>query len=282
MKQIFQALFILSAYLFFTGCNPNAVGDGHDHDHDHDHDHGTEIPDPILPGEPGSNPLESKEVMKKKCQGEASCAEVQAKYLWATGYPQAVNDSINAYVTDNLLMTLGVDSEEEPKDIESAAQAFVDEYLNDIAGMEGESPLGWEAEITSSILQQNTKALCLSIDSYTFLGGAHGNGHSDFQTFDISTGKKIDLASLISDKEKFMSLLDAEFRKEYELEAGTSLIDAGFDTDELPLPDNMGLGEDGLMMHYNTYEIAPYSGGPSSVVIPREKLNGLFDLSSLE
>ena len=47
----------------------------------------------------------------------------------------------------------------------------------------------------------------------------------------------------------------------------------------LTLPDNLGVVEDGLVFHWDAYEIAPYSMGPIDVALPYEDLEAIIDKS---
>lgn len=278
MKNHLYLLGILCLFIWTTGCG----GAADDHDHEGEHDHGTEIPDPILPGEPGTNALESKSLETKNCEGDSGCAEVQAKYPLAVGYPAAVNDSINTFVNKTAIGQLGYVSDKEINSIATVAQAFVDAYVEEITGLDGETPPGWEANMSYSVPLQSSKALCLAIDCYSFSGGAHGNGSSNYRTFDLATGKEIQLHTLIQDKKGFMAVAEKLFREEQGIAANASFMDEGFTFERLPLPTNMGVSGEAVILHYNPYEIAPYAFGPSTINIPRSDLGGLFDFSKLE
>ena len=53
-----------------------------------------------------------------------------------------------------------------------------------------------------------------------------------------------------------------------------------FEPDNFILPANIGYTEDGLMLLYNVYEIAPYSTGTIEFTIPYEEVDPVLVLNS--
>jgi len=43
------------------------------------------------------------------------------------------------------------------------------------------------------------------------------------------------------------------------------------------LPDNLGIVADGVLFHWDPYEIAPYAMGPIDVTVPTDTLSTLVD-----
>ena len=56
--------------------------------------------------------------------------------------------------------------------------------------------------------------------------------------------------------------------------------DVSLDEGTFQLPKNIGYSEDGIILLYNTYEIAPYSTGIIEFVIPFEEVNSLLIFKS--
>jgi hypothetical protein len=49
-----------------------------------------------------------------------------------------------------------------------------------------------------------------------------------------------------------------------------------FDPNNFTLPENIGFDDDGLILLYNTYEIAPYSSGLTEIHIPFDEIDSLL------
>ena len=123
-------------------------------------------------------------------------------------------------------------------------------------------------------------------DSYS--GGAHGYTAYSSVTYDINTGKEIALKDVIPDEEKFKTTLEEKILELYSVDelmimdesaglAGTLLPfiqteyepDAAASSDQdVPAHLNWSLDPDGVLVYFNAYDIAPYSTGTVTALIP--------------
>ncbi len=113
--------------------------------------------------------------------------------------------------------------------------------------------------------------LVLSIESY--LGGAHPNTEIIAESFDLTTGEKINIMGRY-DENLLSKLAESAFREAHKLEPDMSLNDGGFlfEDGNFSLPENMALTDSGLVLIYNTYEVASYAEGGTSFVLPYDML----------
>ena len=93
-------------------------------------------------------------------------------------------------------------------------------------------------------------------------------------TFDNKTGTYVNLFDRVKNKELFISLAEQKFCKKRNLAPGEDLEKAGFGfpDNEFALPANIGIDDNGYLLHYNPYEVAPYSMGPIYLFISFDEL----------
>ena len=139
--------------------------------------------------------------------------------------------------------------------------------------------MGHESELSVDILSVSPKTFSLETGGYSYLGGAHGMSSIDIVNYDRATGKKIALEELfIKDyQKKLMDIVEKEYRKQERISSTDKLSDKlGWFKNEFVLAEVIGIGEDGLHLEYNSYEIKPYSGGTTSVVVDYSLLKDII------
>ena len=95
----------------------------------------------------------------------------------------------------------------------------------------------------------------------------------------LKKGNKKPLSSkdIIKNQKQLTKIAEAQFRDYYEIPVGEAFSDYGFtfENDEFSLPEAIGFSNNGMILYYNSYEIAPYANGPTDLTIPFSKLEGL-------
>lgn len=175
-----------------------------------------------------------------------------------------INDEINKTVVAAL--QIGEQDAMTSKTIEESITLFNEEYHAFNANFPDVSQ-PWEAQIDSEIMFQSPEVISISVTSYVNTGGAHGNITISFLNFDASTGKRIQNSDLIKDKDAFKTIAKLYFKD------AVTEDDVLFESDNFQLPANMGFTEEGIILLYNTYEVAPYSTGIIDFTIPIEKVS---------
>lgn len=132
----------------------------------------------------------------------------------------------------------------------------------------------WEAQIDGEVMFQSLEIVSMAITSYVNTGGAHGTLNISFLNFETKTGHLIPNNKLFKDIEGFEKVAQTYFDKTIEDK------DAIFDIDTFKLPANMAYNEEGIVLLYNTYEIAPYSTGIIEFTIPFEEIDTLLHFNS--
>lgn len=138
-----------------------------------------------------------------------------------------------------------------------------------------ETPQHWDAQINGEVMFQSTEVISIAITSYLNTGGAHGNTVISFLNFDTATGNEISKEALFTDIESFKTVAKQYFDNAVK---DKSVL---FEPDNFELPANIGFLEEGVIMLYNPYEIAPYSTGIIEFTIPFEKVNDYLVFNSL-
>nr|WP_281386135.1 RsiV family protein [Hyunsoonleella aquatilis] len=93
--------------------------------------------------------------------------------------------------------------------------------------------------------------------------------------FDATTGKPIQNENLFKNIDGFKALAKSYFNKAVE---DRSVL---FEPDSFSLPANMGYTEEGIILLYNPYEIAPYAKGIIDFTIPFENAEGYLAFQGL-
>ena len=139
--------------------------------------------------------------------------------------------------------------------------------LNDVkASLEKEHELGFSRNSWMTFVGQKEKLATFAIRYYSYTGGPHGVGGSEYLTVDMTTHKVLTLSDIIEQKklpevkELLWSFYTDDGRIKDE-EAFTKKTD--FDVSE-----NFYLAHDGIHFIYHEYEIASYAAGEQDLVIP--------------
>jgi hypothetical protein len=182
-----------------------------------------------------------------------------------------------ARVNELLLISLvdGDDTGRRHRSVTALADAFLTaSRSSDSAGMP------WDATRTISVLCNTPSRVLLETDEYSFTGGAHGTMYSHFQAFTPGTGARISDRAMVplATRAALTPIVERAFRRERELPATGSLIEAGYNFKD----DRFDLGlaflavcGSSLFVHWNAYAIAPYAAGPTHLVIPLDSVPAL-------
>ena len=178
-----------------------------------------------------------------------------------------INSEISKVVINEL--NVGETDSSTAKSIEEGITLFNDEY-NAFNTDFPDSTAPWEVQIDGEILFQSYEIISIAITSYMNTGGAHGITNISFINFDAATGKRILNEKLFKNEAAFQDAAKPYF------EAALNEDDIIFDPDNFKLPANIGYNEEGVLLLYNTYEIAPYSTGIIDFIIPFEKISSFL------
>ncbi|MBF4491732.1 hypothetical protein IR010_04200 [Flavobacterium sp. MR2016-29] len=100
--------------------------------------------------------------------------------------------------------------------------------------------------------------------SYSYMGGAHGMMHTEYDNYDLTTGKTIDIEKLINlSDDKFISFYEDKVRSEYA---------DGLLSNEVPITHNFYILPTGITFSYAPYELVGFAGGEPKIFFSYEEL----------
>lgn len=138
----------------------------------------------------------------------------------------------------------------------------------------------WRLERTMEVIFNRDKFITLKFREFTSLGGAHPNTWVYYRSYRREDCRSIQLSDLLIDhsKARLVSVAEQIFRDQKNMrpEERYDDLDIWFENDRFHLTDNFGITPEGLLFYYNNYEIAPYSEGPTSLLIPYYKIRDLL------
>lgn len=134
--------------------------------------------------------------------------------------------------------------------------------------------VGWEAIIEGSVNYDSPDIVNIKIESYTFMGGAHGNTYTTSLIFNPKNGNELNINNIIKDTNSLSKLAEKKFREQFHIPADQPINSTGFmfDNNKFVLPQNYFITKNGLLLFYNTYEIAAYVEGSKEILIPYDEI----------
>jgi hypothetical protein len=212
--------------------------------------------------------IEKFERQSKVCDS-TGCAKIVLEYpVVKAAYNSAVKDSLEKYIQAALLDNY---SELSIKTVDELAERFFKDYEEARRDFPDHST-SWEINNNISVFYNGNSIVSSQSEFYHYTGGAHGNSGVYFSNFNSQTGKKLELADLLIPGYENELNNEAEkiFRKEKQLGANANLESEGFwfEGNKFALNKNFGIKNEGLVFYFNSYEIAPYSMGPTEILIP--------------
>ncbi len=137
---------------------------------------------------------------------------------------------------------------------------------NDVKeSLEKEPELGFSSNTWMIFVGQKEKLATFAIRYYSYTGGAHGLGGSEYLTIDMTTHKVLTLSDIIEQKKlpevkELLWSFYTDYGRIKDEEAFTKKTD--FDVSK-----NFYLAHDGIHFIYHEYEIASYAEGEQDLVI---------------
>jgi len=180
-----------------------------------------------------------------------------------------ISDSINKTITHTISQSLnfGEENLNTKKSLEEQILAFNNEYTSFKKDFP-DSAQEWEAQIDGDLMYQSSEIISIALSTYINTGGAHGILTIRFLNFDPGSGLKLENDKLFNDIEALGAIAKSYFNEF--IEENDSVV---FDPDKFSLPQNIGFEEEGIVMLYNTYEVAPYASGIIQFTIPYSEIS---------
>lgn len=204
----------------------------------------------------------SEEVLTPKTQ-----AEIEIVYPKLNGNSK-VAKTINTTITSEISKSIQFsDTINNNLSITEAIAKFEDEYM-DFVKQFPTTQMKWSTTVDGEVSYQSTEVITVGLNTYANTGGAHGNGFIKLLNFDAKTGKLLSRNAIIKDTVALSKLAKMYFLKATETKEVDGKIDYFFWGKGFHLPEQIGFTDDGLLLLYNTYDIASYAQGITEFTIP--------------
>lgn len=161
--------------------------------------------------------------------------------------------------------------------LDAEQQANMDYTRNIAKDMEEWAEEGMNSSISSRvspIFFFNERFISFTQQGYEYSGGAHGMPYWVPHTFDLHTGEELDLSFFVTNEEGvFKDIVMEQFIKMYDVDPDLYWDDAIDIVREcVSLQSPFYLKEDGLVIYFGPYDLAPYAAGFVEIVVPYDKL----------
>lgn len=179
-----------------------------------------------------------------------------------------INEQIEHVIANEMNMA---DTPENNISVAEAISKFDNEYKsfkNDF----DDSSQKWEVKMDGQVVYESPEIICISLQSYTDTGGAHGNGRITYLNFNPATGARLEQKDLIKNFDQFKITAEKAFKEQTKPKDKGETMEDFFFGEEFQLPSNIGFTDNGLILLYNNYEIASYAQGITKIVLPYHEI----------
>lgn len=153
--------------------------------------------------------------------------------------------------------------------------SFYDELIQDEISKE---MFPWALKSSIEINDSFPDYVKLTTSSWSYTGGAHGNGFIVYTLVSKNDGHDLTLGEFFNDLPQLNELAVKVLKKDRELSKDESLSEGGlWITNESDfLTNNFYFENDDLIVYFNQYEIASYADGPIEIRISKNDLKELL------
>ncbi len=130
----------------------------------------------------------------------------------------------------------------------------------------------FEAFVDFTVTYNQNCMLSLYFDQYEYAGGAHGLTYRYSDTWNLSKSKRMDLVDFFPGRNQYKKYLIETINKQIaaEVAKGNGMF---FENYEKLVSENLKtnsfyLSEEGVVIYFQQYDIAPYAAGIPTFVIP--------------
>ena len=137
-----------------------------------------------------------------------------------------------------------------------------------------------EQQVNMEYAYETDKYVTYTLSTYTDLGGAHPTATEKGATFRKKDGRRVGWDIIAGhDAYNFQQLLKKHLKEYFNAGTDEELVDmlADIDPDNIPLPHTPPYFlEDGIVMIYQQYEIAPYAAGMPNALFTYDELKPML------
>ena len=160
---------------------------------------------------------------------------------------------------------------EAPTDIDAAAKAVIDGFVADCVECNDDEPNSFEYQFSISQDSETVRGgsvICYTTYYYIYTGGAHGLGTVAYDCYDLSSGQRYDFQYLMEDSwaAAVQQLVSDKLNAEY----GDDLF--GTTPETAYVSSAVKITDDGILIDYQPYEVAPYCMGIVSITLTDDEI----------
>jgi hypothetical protein len=212
------------------------------------------------------------------CDAKAPCARVRLEYpRFLAGADDAVLGTLDSVARTWLLVGSGAATPDTPDQV---AEGFLAEYRRARREFpDAASTANWYLDRRISVLYAGPRVVSFKREHESFAGGAHGMETAEYATHDLRDGRRLTLDALVAAENlpRLDVVAEEFFRRARGLPDDVGLDEAGFWFDDgFAVNDNFAITVEGLIFHYNPYEVAPYAMGSTEILLPWETVAPLL------
>ncbi|QOY89068.1 DUF3298 and DUF4163 domain-containing protein [Paludibaculum fermentans] len=209
-----------------------------------------------------------------KVKREEACVTFRVSWVEAAS---ASSDEVKTKINAAILAAL--QPKEAPRGFDAEAAEVAADYERFHKEFD-DSAITYFIRRTADILLSNATMLSIEITEEEFRGGAHPESRRTYLNLDPAKGQDLFLKDIVRDGslQKLTDLAEKRFRVERAIPDGRKLSESGFTfaDDKFALSKTWGVSPNGLVIHYNAYEIAPYAAGPTTIMLPWKEIRDLI------
>lgn len=194
-------------------------------------------------------------------------------------FPEGKNTALNTIIAEYFSQNMGGDYNGDYANGDSLVTFYAEKALKELTDIHDgiEDEMTYTNELIIQKTYETDRIVTFEIQTDDFTGGAHGYGIYYGATFRKSDGQLINMNVLpnnIVENGYWKKLMKEGLKEYFEVKTDRELEECiDVDINDLPLPETeVHFNEKGLVMTYQSYEIACYAAGRPSFVIPYSKL----------
>jgi hypothetical protein len=130
-----------------------------------------------------------------------------------------------------------------------------------------------ELKVGYTVSYASPRSLTVTYEVWTYTGGAHGNNDIITLSYDTESGQRIFFEDLVVAVDTALEILSDYCLKALTATLGENLNDEMLRNGTMPEVENysgFSMFPAGLRIHFQPYQVAPYSAGPQRVDVPLE------------
>lgn len=225
------------------------------------------------PEDAASISLSEFEYTARDCDNPEDCLTIDITEIRVGGIAEEAAAKINGTMVRDYARFVHSNPDHEPvSDLREAIDSLEYWMEKERAEMDEAYLQNWMFQVSPQVMYNQDNRLCIRVEYYSYVGGAHGNPFTLCYNFDLTSGKKLALSDLFSPSQ--LETLKVEALRRIKLTYEGSLQDDLTDLGFLISDDEFELGEDffyspaGVGIIYSPYEIGPYAMGFVEVFVP--------------